>query len=145
MAQETASARRDGSVAQSGVDVSVATARANAGETYGHGLADATRDWQQSDAWNKRHAVWGNLDTTPPPNTPSWNVAVPGAETAYFNATAQAARDEVTWWGTAYLAQVESRKGSGLFNQRDLTRMALSHSWNVRLACSERTHAFEAR
>ena len=118
MAQETASARRDGSVAQAGVDVSVATARANAGETYGLGLAAATRDWQQSDAWNKRHAVWGNSDTPPPPNTTSWNVAVPGAETAYFNATAQAARDEVTWWGTAYLAQVDRESAAGTLNEQ---------------------------
>lgn len=43
MARETASARRDGSVAQAGVDVSVATARANAGETYGQGLRRSVR------------------------------------------------------------------------------------------------------
>lgn len=113
MASETAGARRDGSVAQAGVDASVATARANAGETYGNGVADTTRDWQQFDAWTTRHGVWGTADTTSPPNSTNWTSTVRGAESAYFSATAQASRDEVTGWGTAYLAQVDREALAG--------------------------------
>ncbi len=87
--------------------VAVATARANAGEAYGHGLADATRDWQQFDAWKTRNQVWGFADTTTAPNYIDWSTTVSGLQTTYFNATAQAARDEVTWWGNASLTQTD--------------------------------------
>lgn len=107
MAQEAADARRDGAVDQAGVNVAATTARGTATETYAHGIANATRDWQQLDAWNKRHAIWGTLDTTLAPNNTVWGTATGTAATNYFNAMAQAARDEVGWWGAAYLAKVD--------------------------------------